>query len=221
MPYDFSRAQESLRTIAVVKQDVFEHSYSIFEQIKLSAQLAEQELIKAIEPLDKRVIIEYKDVNRNEFWFQAGGDLLIFSLHTNVFSFDHSHSLFTSNYISEDHSRAYFCMIEVFNFLSDSVKYNRYRDIGEMVARIFINRENHFFVEGMGALGSLYSDLPSQVLNESMIEQVIESCITSSLNYDLWAPSFSDMRFLPLQAIFDKNGNSPRTTSKRLGFELG
>lgn len=221
MAYDFTRAKESLSTIAVVKQDVFEHSYIIFEQLKHSSIIATNSLSEELKKVDKRIIVEFKDVNRNEFWLQAGGDLLIFSLHTNVFSFDRSHSLFNSNYVQEDNSRAYFCMIEVFNFLNDSVKYNRLRDIGEMVARIFINRENNFFIEGIGAIGSLYSDLPNQKFEAPIIEQIIESCITSSVNFDLWAPPYNDVRFLPLQAILDKNGNSPRTTSKRLGFDIG
>lgn len=221
MAYDFTRAKESLSTIAVVKQDVFEHSYIIFEQLKYSSIIATNSLSEELKKVDKRIIVEFKDVNRNEFWLQAGGDLLIFSLHTNVFSFDRSHSLFNSSYVQEDNSRAYFCMIEVFNFLNDSVKYNRLRDIGEMVARIFINRDNNFFIEGIGAIGSLYSDLPNQKFDAPMIEQIIETCITSSINYDLWAPPYNDVRFLPLQAIIDKNGNSPRTTSKRLGFDIG
>jgi hypothetical protein len=220
MSYDYSRAKESLSTIAVVKQDVYEHSYTIFDKLRTASQEAESILAGELSKIDARISIEFKDVNRNEFWLQAGGDLLIFSLHTNVFSFDRLHSLYNTNYVQEDHSRAYFCMIEVFNFLSDSVKYDRYRDIGEMVARIFVNRENHFFIEGIGAVGSLYSDLPTQTLDATMIDQVIETCITSSVNYDLWAPAFNDVRFIPLQAIFEKNGNSPRTTSKRLGFEI-
>ncbi len=116
MPYDYSRAKECLSTIAVVKQDVFEHSYIIFDQLKQAAHDAQRILSDDIGKIDARVVINYKDVNRNEFWLQTGGDLLIFSLHTNVFSFDRSHSLFTSKYINENPSRAYFCMIEVFNF---------------------------------------------------------------------------------------------------------
>jgi hypothetical protein len=50
---------------------------------------------------------------------------------------------------------------------------------------------------------------------------VIENCITTSINYDLWAPAFNDARYIPLYAMIEKNGNSPRTTSKRLGFDLG
>ncbi len=221
MGYDFSRAKESLSSIAVVKQDIFEHSYIAFETLRSAAIHSSDILVSEMAVVDKRVQISYKDVNKQEFWLQFGGDLLIFSLHSNIFSFDRSHSLFNTNYIAEDHSRAYFCMIEVFNFLNDSVKYNRMQDIGELVCRIFINKDNKFFIEGMGAIGSLFTDLVNQIFEGDMVNMVIENCITTSVNYDLWAPSFNDVRYIPLFAMIEKNGNSPRTTSKRLGFDLG
>jgi hypothetical protein len=216
--YDYQRAKESLQTISVVKQDVFENSYLIFEKLKDTAKNSSDFLRKEITETDPRVVVEYKDVNKNEFWLQFGGDILIFSLHTNVFSFDRSHSLFNTKYITENHARSYFCMIEVFNFLNDSIRYNRFRDIGEMVARVFVNIDNHFFVEGIGAMGSMFSDLSSQKLDDTAMHLILETAIVSSISYDLWAPPFSEVRFLPLQAILEKNGNSPRTTSKRLGF---
>ena len=221
MPYDYRRALESLSSIAVVKQNVFEHSYHIFEEFKALSQDAAKDLEAQITAIDKRVHVQYSDINKNEFWLQFGGDLLIFSLHTNVFSFDRTHSLFSSNYIAENHSRAYFSMIEVFNFLNDSVKYDRVRDVGEMIGRIFINAENHFFIEGVGPIGSLFTDLSRQIFDSDMMSQVLDSCITSSINYDLWAPPFNEVRFIPVHAVLEKNGNSPRSTSKRLGFDIG
>jgi len=219
MAYDFSRAKQSLSSIAVVKQDIFEHSYVAFELLRACSAGSADVLAADMSNIDKRVHIEFSDINKNEFRLRFGGDILMFSLHSNVFSFDRSHSLFNTNYIAEDHTRAYFCMIEVFNFLNDSVKYNRVQDIGELVCRIFINRENKFFIEGMGAIGSLYTDLPNQVFEEAMVNLVVENCITTSINYDLWAPPFNDVRFIPLFAMMEKNGDSPRRTSKRLGFE--
>lgn len=221
MSYDYHRAKESLSSIAVVKQDIFENSFRIFEDFKKVAHSTSDFLAADIEKIDARVKVEYSDISRNEFWLRFGGDLLMFSLHTNVFSFDRAHSLFATNYIAEDHSRAYFCMIEVFNFLNDSVKYNRMRDIGEMVCRIFVNKDNHFFIEGMGAIGSLFTDLSNQVLDENSMHLVLENAIITSINYDLWAPAFNDVRFIPLYAMIEKNGDSPRSTSKRLGFEFG
>lgn len=219
MSYDFSIAKQSLSSIAVVKQDIFEHSYQSFDLLRDCSSKAAAILALEMEKIDKRVHVEFSDISKNEFWLRFGGDLLMFSLHSNVFSFDRTHSMFNSNYIVEDRSRIYFCMIEVFNFLNDSVKYNRMQDAGELVCRIFINRENKFFIEGMGAIGSLYTDLPNQNFEEPIINLVIENCIVTSINYDLWAPPFNDVRFIPLYAMVEKNGDSPRRTSKRLGFE--
>jgi hypothetical protein len=111
-------------------------------------------------------------------------------------------------------------MIEVFNFLNDSVKFNRYRDVGELVGRVFINSENHFFVEGMGAVGSLYSDLTTQIFDSRMMNQILETFIVSSIQFDLWAPPFQNVRFMPLANIIEQNGNSPRSTSKRMGYQV-
>ncbi len=216
----FDRAKESLSTIGVVKQDVFRHSFEVFESVKKNAQYAANSLKSDSDKLDNRIQVSYKDVSKNECWLQFGGDLLIFSLHSNVFAFDKSHSLYNTQYVLKNPNRAYFSMIEIFNFLNDSVIYDRYRDIGELMARIFVNSENHFFVEGMGALGSLYTDLEFQVLDDSYLTNIIESCVVASIQYDLWAPPFQDVRYIPLASIIEQNGNSPRTTSKRMGYEI-
>jgi hypothetical protein len=216
----FERAKEVLSTIGVVKQNVYTNSFQVFEDLKGEASSAAEILNTHMVQIDDRIKIRYKDVSKNEFWVQFGGDLLIFSLHTNVFAFDRSHSLYNTQYVLDDHSRSYFSMIEVFNFLNDSVLFNRYRDTGELVARIFVNSDNHFFVEGMGPIGSLYTELSTQQLSSTWMQQIIESCIVSCVQYDLWAPPFQNVRFIPLQAIIEQNGNSPRTLSKRMGYEI-
>ena len=44
-------------------------------------------------------------------------------------------------------------MINIYNFLSDSFVYDRERDLGYLVARVFLNKEGHFFVQGKKQLG--------------------------------------------------------------------
>jgi hypothetical protein len=220
IPLSLDRAKEALSTITIVKRDVHENSFVAYNSLKGLAESVSQNLDNFISEKDSRIHVEFKDVSKNEFWLQFGGDLLIFSLHSNVFSFDSSHSLFNTNYVQENHGRAYFCMIEVFNFLNDSVKFNRYRDVGELVGRVFINSENHFFVEGMGAVGSLYSDLTTQIFDSKMMNQILETFIVSSIQFDLWAPPFQNVRFMPLANIIEQNGNSPRSTSKRMGYQV-
>jgi hypothetical protein len=216
----FDRAKESLSTIGVIKQNVFRHSYEVFESVKKNAEYAATCLSSDKPKIDDRIKVSFKDISKNECWLQFGGDLLIFSLHTNVFAFDKGHSLYNTQYVLDNPNRAYFSMVEIFNFLNDSVVYDRYRDIGELMARIFINAENHFFVEGMGPLGSLYTDLENQILDDCYTTRIIESCIVASIQYDLWAPPFQDVRYIPLASIIEQNGNSPRTTSKRMGYDI-
>ena len=45
--------------------------------------------------------------------------------------------------------RTYCGVINMYNFLSDSFKYNRENDLGYLIGRMFINKENTF-VEGKG-----------------------------------------------------------------------
>ena len=66
-------------------------------------------------------------------------------MHTNTFSFDKSHQIWNSSYVKEDEYKAYCGVINVYNFLSDSFKYNRANDLGYMIGRLFINKEKHFF----------------------------------------------------------------------------
>ena len=51
-------------------------------------------------------------------------------------------------YVKEDKMRSFCGVIHVYNFLNDSFKYNRLNDVGNLVARIFVNKDKHFFVEG-------------------------------------------------------------------------
>lgn len=213
-------AKNALATTAVVKQDVFFNSIKAFETLREVSKNITVDLSQYIEPIDKRVSVHFEDKSTNEFWIQFGGDVLIFSLHTNIFTYENTHSIYQTPYIKEDTSRAYFAEIEVFNFLNDSIKYGRYNDVGELVARIFINKDNKFLVDGAGAIGVLFNDLPNQLFTPQLLETLIEKCIVQSVEYELWVPPFQEVRYLQLGAIIEKNGNLPHPTSKRLGYVI-
>ena len=96
---------------------------------------------------------------------QAAGDVVIFHMHTNVFLLDQSHSLWRSSYLGEDATRGYFGVVNMYNFLNDSFKFNRMQDLGYLVARLLVNREGHFLVQGKRQLGFLFNDLAGSVLD--------------------------------------------------------
>ena len=86
------------------------------------------------------------------------GDVLIFMMHTNVFEFPRHHEIMRTSYIRDDKNRSYCGIINIYNFLADSFKYNRENDIGYLIGRVFINYENHYYIEGKKELGLIYND---------------------------------------------------------------
>jgi hypothetical protein len=216
----FEKSKHIIEQKSSLKQDIFAHTKAVFHTFREKAIDYAQELSPWILEKDKRVKIEFSEKNINEFWLQVGGDIVIFSMHTNVFSFDPKNAVLKSKYVQEDFNRSYCGMIEVYNFLSDSIKYERQNDIGELIARIFINSDNHFFVEGEGQIGFLYSDFGSLMLDETKISELIEQCVIRSIEYDLWAPLFNEVKYIPLGYMITKSGITPHATSKRLGFDI-
>ena len=65
----------------------------------------------------------------------------------NVFDFEKTHKVHRTSYVKKDKGNFYCGMINVYNFLADSFKYNRVKDSGYLVGRLFINQDLHFFVE--------------------------------------------------------------------------
>ena len=140
--------------------------------------------------LDDRVIIEYKDSGEFEAQLRVAGDLMIFQMHSNVFKFNLENSLWKSSYLSENPNRGYCGLINVYNFLNDSFKYNRSNDLGYLIGRLFINHENHFMVQGKRQLGFLYNDFINAVIDKEKLKSIVQSAILYSLDFDLLVPSY-------------------------------
>ena len=141
-------------------------------------------------------------------------------MHTNVFKLDQSHSLWKSSYLEEDELRGYFGVVNMYNFLSDSFKYNRERDLGYLVARLFLNRDNKFLVQGKRQLGFLYDDLPSNDLTPPRIKEVLLSVVLYVLEFDLLAPPYDQVNQVTVSEMNELNANLIISTGKRLGFRF-
>ena len=149
---------ELLKEKSSLKQDVFYSTLSVFKELKDVVKEVVNDLKPKVAAIDKRLIINYKDKTEFEIELQVAGDVLIFQMHTNVFEFDISHQIWKTSYVKEQPSNSFCGVINIYNFLADSFKYNRSNDLGYLVARIFQNREHHYFVEGKRQLGFLYND---------------------------------------------------------------
>ncbi|MBL7882730.1 MAG: hypothetical protein JNL69_01575 [Bacteroidia bacterium] len=211
---------KTLKEKSSLKQDVYYNTLSVFNALKSNAKQIINDLQKEAKAVDKRLIIEYKDKGEFEFELRVAGDLLIFVMHTNVFEFDKNHQIWRSSYMKQDYTRSFCGIINIYNFLNDSFKYNRINDVGYVIGRMFINKENHFFVEGKRQLGFLYNDIVNGVIDDSKIKSIIESAILYSLDFDLFTPSFDAVKEISVLDMQQASESMQIKTGKRLGFRF-
>ena len=207
-----------LKEKAGTKQKVYRITKQVFAEIQ-------EVLINKASSLDAKVSDEHFNISYQESGdFDAklkfSGDTLLFHMHTNIFDFDPSHQIQNTSYVKEDKMRAFCGIINIYNFLSDSLKYNRLNDSGFLIARIFINKDRHFFVEGEEQLGFLFNDFVTQQINREHIDNIVNSAMDYSLNFDLQTPNFNDVKLISVHQILDINNNHKIKTSKRLGFQF-
>lgn len=209
-----------LRAKSGMKQDVYKRTVELFEQLKTTLAAVAEDLDNGVKEHDGRLTVTYTDKGSMACELKAAGDLIIFHMHTNVFKLDQSNSLWKGSYLQEDGMRGYFGLINVYNFLNDSFKFNRERDIGYLVARIFLNKDGHFFVQGKKQLGFLYSDLQGSVLDADKLKAVIQSVIQYVLEFDLLAPPYDQVSQVSVSEMNELNANVQVVTGKRLGFKF-
>lgn len=209
-----------LRTKSCMKQDVHQRTVALFELMKETAAGIAEELERRAKGCDERLVVAFTDKGSSAFELRVAGDVLIFHMHTNVFRLDQSHTLWKSSYLEEDELRGYFGIVNIYNFLSDSFRYNRERDLGYLVARLFLNRDNRFFLQGKRQLGFLYDDLASNDLDAARIREVILSVVLYVLEFDLLAPPYDQVNQVTVSEMNELNANLKLTTGKRLGFRF-
>lgn len=210
----------ALRTKSCMKQDVYQRTIAAFEMLKEVLQEIAADLSGELEGHDERLAVAFTDKGTTACELRVAGDVIIFHMHTNVFKLDQSHSLWKTSYLEEDELRGYFGVVNMYNFLSDSFKYNRERDLGYLVARLFLNRDNRFFVQGKRQLGFLYDDLPGNELTRERLKEVLQSTVLYVLEFDLLAPPYDQVNQVTVSEMNELNANLKLSTGKRLGFRF-
>lgn len=210
---------KTLSEKSVLKQDVYAQTVKVFDHFRTVLKEVAADLTKKMAEVDKRVVIEFRDKGEFELEMRVAGDILVFYMHTNVFEFDRSHSIWKTSYVRENEFNSYCGLINVYNFLSDSFKYNRINDLGYMIARIFINRELHYFVEGKRQLGFLYNDFVHSVIDKDKVTAIVESLILYCLAFDLFTPPFDAVKEVTVMEIQEATSQM-QVTGKRLGFRF-
>lgn len=207
-----------LKEKACTKQKVYSITKEVFADLQNIIQKKAEVIDNQI--ADKDVIVNYEESGDFDAKLKFSGDTLLFHMHSNIFDFSSSHQIHKTTYVKEDKMRSFCGVINIYNFLSDSLKYNRLNDEGYLIARIFINKEKHFFVEGDKQLGFIFNDFVNQEINNHQIDKIINAAMIYSLNFDLQTPNFNDVKLVSVHQILDVNNNHKLKTSKRLGFKF-
>ena len=205
---------------AELKQRVFASTKDGFELFRRTAK----ELLTVLKEKNnvegKQVRFEFIDRGDFEFEIRFAGDSLIFMMHTNVFEFSRNHEVMKSPYIREDQSRSYCGVIHVYNFLADSFLYQRDNDLGYLIGRIFVNAENHYFIEGKRELGMLYNNFNTSIINEESVQNILESAIEYTTNFDLLTPPYDEVKVVTVGEMRNNFDKKSMVTAKRLGFRF-
>jgi len=164
--------------------------------------------------------LDCNDKSSNSIELVFGDDLLVFQKLPTIFQIDKNHRLWTGSYLSDNILNSYVGIINVYNFMNDSFRYNRYEDPGYLVARILINKENHFFVEGKRQLGFLYNDFPSAVISQQELKKIVESALLYCLDFDFPVPDYDNNSVISVGILKDQIDKTILSTTKRLGFKF-
>ena len=208
---------EGLKQKSTTKQTIFRNTQEVFEQMRMVATDIVTCLSKKITKVDSNVVIEYRNVNEFEFHIKFSGDLLIFVMHSNIVTFPDDHELMSNPYVEADFRRRFFGHIMAYNFMADSIKYNRMNDPGYLLARILINVEKHFYLEGVSELDLEYTDIAKNAVNEKALRVFIESAMIASVNNDLVAPDIDDIKKISVKQKMD---NQQVSRGQKLGFSF-
>jgi len=203
-----------------MKQEVYRNTTVAVKMMKSYLENLAADLKKKMDEIDKGVLVEFEERGDFELRLKLGGDILIFLMHSNVFDFDDSHIMYKTGYVKEEPYRSYCGMISIYNFLSDSFKYNRESDLGYLIGRMFVNKDNHCFVEGKKKLGFMYSDFANQITTRELVGKIIDSAILYSMSFDLLTPPYGHVMEVSVHEVNSVSQASRMKTGKRLGFKF-
>lgn len=203
-----------------MKQLVYDNTFATFNLIKEVLHEMASDYNASFKGIDKRVKLEYHDRGKFEAELRVAGDILIFSMHSNVFQFDRDHNVWKLSYVKENNLASYCGIINIYNFLRDSFKYNRLDDLGYLIGRIFINKDYHYFVEGKRQMGFLYNNFGNATIDKESLINIIQSSILYTLEFDLLVPPYDVVKIASVNQMNTKIENSKLQTGKRLGFKF-
>jgi len=201
-----------------LKQKVFSNTFKIFSELKELLSEMAKSYNKQLKDDVAEPPFKYNDISNFQCELKVAGDILLFQMHSNIFEFDRDHGVWNITYIQNNEMATYSGIINIYNFLADSFKYNRIKDLGYLVGRVFINKDFHYFVEGKRQMGFLYNDFGNDIIDKENLKEVVDTAIAYSLDFDLLVPPYDNMKIITVEQIEQKRQDAQIQTGKRLGF---
>jgi hypothetical protein len=215
---DGNKIVETLTNKSALKQKIYDNTCSAFLMLKAELKRFTDDLNEKLAGEDPRIHLKYIDHGEFIAELKVASDLLIFSMHSNIFQFDRDHEIWKTEYIKDDPTAGYSGVINLYNFLADSFKYNRDEDLGYLVARIFINKNNHFFVQGKRQSGFNYTTLGANILDLKSIKEIVTASVQYCLDFDLLVPPYDAVKLITVGQVHQNISEAKQKTGKRLGF---
>ncbi|MDO7875696.1 hypothetical protein Q5H93_13205 [Hymenobacter sp. ASUV-10] len=208
---------DGLKQKSTAKQAIYRNTQNTFDCLRKVSQELVVELVRKITPLDSSVAIEYRPVNEMEFHIRFSGDLLVFIMHSNIVTFPDDYGPMPTAYVEADFRRRFFGHIMAYNFMADSIKYNRLNDPGYLVGRLLVNIENHYFLEGVQQLELPDNDMSDNPVTEDAMKLFVESAMIAAVNNDLIAPGLPEIQKI---SVKQKLENQQVSRGSKVGFSF-
>ncbi len=212
---------EALQKKTVLKQEVYDKTLASFHMIQKTAEALSHEF-DHYRSARKLPSLPFEANVRGNFELELkfGGDVLIFLMHSNIFEMPRQHKVMLMPYVKEDPNRSYCGIINIYNFLADSFKYDRINDVGYLIGRILVNHEGRYFIEGKRELGFLYNNFGKHLMTQQSVDEILEAAINYTLNFDLLTPPYDQVKEVSVNEMKNTLDSISLKTGKRLGFQF-
>lgn len=210
---------ELLLTKSGVKQVTYRNICQVFKLLKKEAIKLIETINAQTDTKDEDITLSVNEISDQEFHVKVAGDLLVFFLHTNIITLSEDYAFNKSSYVQGNAARKYLGQINVYNFMADSLKYNRLNDPGYLLARLMVNFENRFIVEGDRQINFMFESVSEKPLEKTDLSILIQLIITQAINNDLVVPPFQKIRNISLQQKLLQS-ELMGAGNKKIGFQM-
>jgi len=208
---------EVLREKAVLKQRLYSQTFELFESYrKLAIQISDH-LHTVLKDTNPIVPVAFHETGELEFRLRFSGDFLIFSMHSNIMALPPDHPALRTEYLKDDPCKAYFGQILIYNFMHDSFRYNRQQDIGYMVARLMINCDGRYFIEGVRPVNFMQPEISEQAITTEVLQELLEKSMLVAIETDLTSVPIQNMMIM---SVGDKLAQNESRAGEKLGFRF-